>query len=420
MNTWRLLVLSSLLLWAGCSRQQEVTFHVGGTPNELAHWEKVVAGFNEQSGVKVQLLRSTTQTEQRKQSILVALRGKEPDPDVMLMDVAWIGQMAASGWLEPLDEHGVDKNQYFASIVKLADTHEGKLVGVPLYVDGGLLYYRSDLLSQYGFEGPPETWEDLRAMSLKVCRRERLTNPDFWGYVWQGAQYEGLVCNALEVFVSAGGGFFDEAMEPTINSESNALALQTMVGFVRTDSISPPNTFTDMKEDEVRLMFENGNALFERNWPYAWALHNADDSRVKGAFGIAPLPHVEGHQSASTLGGWHVAVSRFSDRKEDAVRFLTYITSREVQKELAMALGWNPGRPDVYADEELHEKYGALASLRGIFEHAVPRPTVPYYSEISLVLQRHLNAALAGRTEVKQALEEAQKEIEAIVERYAG
>jgi multiple sugar transport system substrate-binding protein len=415
----RLLALALLVLIAGCAKEKTpLTFHVGGTPNELAYWETLAREFTEETGVDVQLLRSTTQTEQRKQSILVALRGQKADPDVMLMDVAWIGQMAASGWLEPLAPHGVDQSLFFERIIKLADTHEGKLVGVPLYVDGGLLYYRTDLLRQYGFAGPPETWEQLRLMASKVQAGERPRNGDLWGYVWQGAQYEGLVCNALEVFLSAGGGFLDESGKPILNSPQNVRALSTMVGFIHEDPISPPNTFTDMKEDEVRSQFQVGDAVFERNWPYAWALHNAHDSPVKGKFGIAPLPHFPDHRSASTLGGWHVSLSRYSDRKADAAKFIQYITSYEVQKRLARDLGWNPGRTDVYDDAELNESYPALSQLRGIFANAAPRPTVPYYSEMSTALQRSLNAALAGTMSAQEALEQAQKEVSAIVEQY--
>lgn len=412
------IAIIAALLVAGCSQEKQLTFHVGGTPDELAYWEELAADWLSPSGMKVQLLRSTTQTEQRKQSILVALRGRKSDPDVMLMDVAWIGQMAQSEWLEPLGPLGVSTDNLFERVVKLADTHDGQVVGVPLYVDGGMLYYRTDLLEKYGYDGPPETWLELEEMSTKVQKGERAEHPDFWGYVWQGAQYEGLVCNALEWFVSAGGGLLDDDLQPIVNSDENIGALTAICGFVSKGGISPPNTYTDMKEEEVRQVFHNGSALFERNWPYARALHNADDSPVKGKVGIAPLPHFEGHTSASTLGGWHVAVSRFSDCKEDAAAFVSYVMSAEVQKQLALDLGWNPGNAAVYDDRELADADPDLARLRAVFENAVPRPTVPYYSEISLVLQRELNAALAGRKGPKMALDAAQKEVGEIVQRY--
>ncbi len=413
-----LVVVCLILTAAGCARKGELTILAGGTPRETAYWEKVLERFEDSTGIEVGLIRSATHTEQKKQAVLVALRGRKSDPDVILMDVAWIGQMAHSGWLEPLGPHGVDPAPFYERVIDLADMHDGTLVGLPVYVDGGLLYYRSDLLAAHGHDSPPRTWNELRETAIAIQEARREENPDFWGFVWQGAQYEGLVCNALEFFVSAGGGIVDSAGRPVLDSEENKRALRWMVDLIHRDKLSPPNTYTDMREEEVRMVFQSGNALFERNWPYAWASHQEPDSPVKGKVGMAPLPHFDGGSSASTLGGWHVVVSAFSDRTADAVDLMNFITSYEVQKDFALDLGWNPGRRDVYEDEELLEKNRALATLRDVFDNAVPRPPVPYYSQISNVLQERLNAALAGREKPGDALREAQNEVEEIVRRY--
>ena len=314
---------------------------VGGAPNEITCWEEVLLDFARKTGIKVDLIRQTTDSDQRKQGILLALRGKNPDPDVMLLDVGWIGQIAASEWLEPLDAHGIDGNEFFPGIIRLADTYKGLLVGLPLYVDGGLLYFRKDLLEKHGFASPPATWDNLRNYAKIIQEKERGSNPDFWGFVWQGAQYEGLTCNALEYFVSAGGGFLDDAGTPVFYSAPNMKALSFMKDLIQTDKISPPNTFTDMKEEEVRQVFHQGNALFERNWPYAWSLHQSEDSPVRGKVGISSLPGFDDHKGASTLGGWHIVVSRFSDRKKDAAAFLKFVTSpalQSIQKEVTEIL----------------------------------------------------------------------------------
>ncbi len=415
----RLLLCLSLLGLFGCESEKVLSFHVGGTAEELHIWEEIIQDFTKQNGIKVEMLRSTSQTEQRKQSLMVSLRGGKSDPDVMLVDVAWIAQMAASNWLAPLDTNIVSPSPFFASIIQLADHYNQQLIGVPIYVDGGILYYRKDLLEKYGFDAPPTTWAELIQMSEKVMKGERKSDPDFWGYVWQGAQYEGLICNALETFSSAGGGFFDSLGKPVVNSSENREALKTMVGMIQDSKISPPNTYTTMKEDEVRLQFQNGSALFERNWPYAASLHASEGSAVKNRFGMAPLPHFNGHESASTLGGWHAAVSRFSDQKEEALHFVNYISSFEVQKKLTLRMGYNPGRPDVYEDPEVQKKNPELIELKSIFKNAIPRPMVPYYSNVSQILQKHLNAALAGTTSPDDALSQAQSEVQAVVNEFS-
>ncbi len=414
-----LIALVALTSFFFCSKPaDDLTFMVGGAPNEIAYWEKITRRFEEKTGITVSLIRTTSQTDQKKQSILIALRSKKSDPDIMLMDVAWIGQMAFSNWLESLDKFDIDVSPFYPRVIDIADRYNDSIIGLPVYIDAGLLYYRTDLLKRYGFDNPPQRWSGLVHMADTIQKEQRTHDPNFWGWLWQGAQYEGLVCNALEVFASAGGGFLDSENRPVLDSEANIKALQFMHNCIHTWRISPPNTYTDMKEEDVRLMFQKGNALFARNWPYAWALHNSDESPVKGNVGIAPLPHFEGEESAATLGGWHICVSKFSDRTEDAVAFVKYITSAPVQKDLAIHLGWNPGRKDLYNDPQLLEHNRALGKLRHVFSNAIARPPVPYYPRISHMLQKHLNAACAGETTPPRALRRAQKEVYAIIDEY--
>ncbi|MDN5278936.1 MAG: trehalose/maltose transport system substrate-binding protein [Clostridiales bacterium] len=395
-----------------------MTFMVGGAPNELAFFEKILASYTVDTGVPVTLIRQSTDSAQRKQGILLSLRGQQTNPDVMLVDVGWIGQIAASGWLEPLEKYDIDKNVFFQSVIELADTYENKLIGLPLYIDGGLLYYRKDLLAENGFSAPPSTWAELRDMSERIVPRQKAQNPNFWGYVWQGAQYEGLTCNSLEFFTSAGGGFFVGTATPVIDQQANVTALQFMRDLLHKQPISPPNTFTDMKEEEVRLFFHNSNALFERNWPYAWGLHNADDSPIKGQVGMAPLPGFKKGQSASTLGGWHIVMSKYSDMKSESASLIKYLTSARVQKQLSLKLGWNPGRSDIYDDAELLKANPALQNLKQVFKNAVPRPVIPYYSSVSQILQKHINATLADRVPAEQALKQAQIEVLELIKDY--
>ena len=347
-------LLVGLLLISGCNQApKKLTFLVGGPPQEIAVWQKVIAKFTNETKIPIEIIQQPSDANSRQQSTIVALRGKQVDPDILLVDLAWFGELAANNWLEPLDKYQIDSKPFFSSIINLADTFNGHLIALPVYVDGGMLYYRTDLLTKYGYTSAPKTWDELITMATNIQAKERAAgNKDFWGFAWQGAQAECVVCDALEFFTTAGGGFMDANMNPIFNSPENVQALQLMVDFIQKYKISPPNTYTTMKEEEVREMFQNGNAMFERNWPYAGGLHNQTNSAVKGMFTIAPLPSFPGKKSASTLGGWHAAISVYSDMKEEAAQFLKYITSFEAQKIFAMELGWNPARMDVYNDAE--------------------------------------------------------------------
>ena len=173
-----------------------------------------------------------------------------------------------------------------------------------------------------------------------------------------------------------------------------------------------------MREEEVRTFFENGNALFERNWPYAWKLHNSQGSPVRGKVGIALLPKFDNGRHAASLGGWHIGISWYSDKKDEAWELLKFILSYEIQKKLCLNLSWNPARIDIYDDPEVKERVLHMEVLKKAFESTVSRPNSPYYTQVSEILQRYVNAAISGKIEPNEALKEAQRGIEKIVERY--
>jgi multiple sugar transport system substrate-binding protein len=410
-------VLCGLLL-SGCGdggRGDPLVFAVGGAPAELAVWEQFVAEFQDRTGIEVEIARQPANTGQRRQELIVALDSGQRNPDVFLMDVAWVGLFAAAGWLEPLT--GVDRTPFFPGILDTVDVRDGELLALPVYVDGGVLYYRRDLLEEYGIAAPPETLDQLRRTARRVEDRQRPRRPDFYGFVWQGAQYEGLVCVFLEL-AGAEGGFTRRDGRLLVDTEANVRALRAMREMIA-DGISPPSTFTEMREEQARTWFQQGNALYERNWPYAWALHQGSDSPVRGLVGVTAVPALNADDRVSTLGGWHAAVSIHSDRKADARRLVEFITSYEIQKRMVTTLGWNPGRRDLYDDPDVLALAPQLAELAPIFRHARPRPVEPYYPQLSRILQRRLNAALAGSIAPENALAAAQREIDALLARYA-
>ena len=410
-----------LLLWSfvvGCGggEGEKITFAVGGAPNELAYWEKVIGEFQRQSNIKVEMLRKPSNTDHQRQSLIISLKAEMSDPDVFLMDVAWVGLFAAAGWLEPLGKD-FDRTPFFQTVIHSVDTMDGRLIALPVYMDGGVLYYRKDLLKLSGLDGPPKTWGELLSSGKKVQEQVREANPKFYGFVWTGAQYEGLITVFME-FAGTDGGFIRHGAGVCLNSPANLAALSFMHDLIWKDKISPPNTYTTMREEQVRTYFQEGNAMYERNWPYAWSLHQAKSSKVRGKTAVAPVPGPQENTSASTLGGFHIGVSAFSDVKDAAEKFVRFVTSFSCQKEMVLRLGWNPGRQDLYRDRELLRKAPHLRELMVVFQRSRPRPLVPYYSQISAVAQRQINAVLANKVLPQKALADGDREIAAMLSRY--
>jgi multiple sugar transport system substrate-binding protein len=412
------LLAAALWLICACSpgNDKAVVFAVGGAPSEVSFWEDLLRDFERQSGVRVELLRQPADTDQRRQGLVIALNARQSDPDVFLMDVAWLGLFAASHWLEPL-ENGVDTAPFFQHVINLVDRQQGHLIALPVYLDCGILYYRRDLLQRFRLAGPPNTWKELLSQALAVQHGMRKTNPRFYGFVWQGAQYEGLVCNFME-FSGSRGGFIRQDGKLRLDVAANRTALAFMRDLIRQYRISPPSTYTEMKEEQVRLYFQAGDALFERNWPYAWALHQSPGSKVRNKTGIASLPAPSGGERAATLGGWHIGLSPFSDRKPQAMQFIRFVTSYATQKKIVLQMGWNPGRVDLYDDPDILQQAPHYRELKDILQTARPRPLLPYYTQVSAIAQRYISSVLAGQSSPGNALIAAQREIDALQERY--
>jgi trehalose/maltose transport system substrate-binding protein len=239
-------------------------------------------------------------------------------------------------------------------------------------------------------------------------------NADMWGFVWQGNAYEGLTCNALEWIKSFGGG---QIVEPdgtiSVNNPKAIEALETAMSWVGT--ISPPGVLA-YQEEESRGVWQTGNAVFMRNWPYAYGLGNGDDSPVKDLFDVAPLPTGGGNDtSAATLGGWNLAVSRYSQNPEASIDLVKFLTSAETQKKRALLSASLPTIVALYDDAEIAETHAIIPRWKEVFLQAVPRPSAPTkvaYNEVSSKFWSAVHETLSGRGTAAENLELLELELD--------
>lgn len=419
------IILSILLIFTAflsCSeREKQFTIWIGGAPNEIAFWEDIINDYEVKTGVDVELVRQPTYTDQRRQALLISLEARQPNPDLFLMDVVWIKQFVDSDWLQPLNdfisEDNFSTDIFFKRIIEQVNKFNDTIYSLPVFLDVGLLYYRTDLLKKYGYENSPDTWNELLKISPDIIEKEREKNNFINGFVWQGAQYEGLVCTFNE-FISSNNGSIMVGDELKINQQPNVAALQFMQDIIQKHKISPINTFTEMKEEEVRRSFQSGNAVFERNWSYAWKLHQSDGSLVAGKTGVTTLPHFENGESSATLGGWHIGLSKFSDTKKEAWELIKFISSYDVQKRMLMEIGWNPARKDVYDDTDAKREIPHVNILKSSLENSDARPALAFYPQVSEIIQRFVNNCIAGSITPEDALNKIQEEGEDLMRLY--
>lgn len=362
--------------------------------------------------VTVTVLETPDSATDRLNLYLQFFEAQSPEVDVMQIDVIWPGDLAEH--LLDLNEHGAQDvaGQHFPAIIE-NNTVDGKLVGIPWFTDAGLLYYRTDLLEKYNFDGPPETWTELQEMATTIQEGERASNQDFWGFVWQGNAYEGLTCNALEWQASNGGGtIVSPEKQITADNEAAAAAIDMVAGWI--GEISPPGV-TGFQEEESRAVFQAGNAAFMRNWPYAYSLGQADDSPIKDKFDVAPLPAGEGGEGAATLGGWQLAVSKYSRNPEEAAKLALFLASPEEQKIRAVEGSLNPTISSLYEDQEVCAASEFMCKLQDVFTNAVARPstaTAPKYNEVSTAYFQAVHGVLTGDQNAADALAELALDLE--------
>jgi trehalose/maltose transport system substrate-binding protein len=307
--------------------------------------QMLVKKFTQQTGIKVKLVPHPSASDASYQQLARTFSSKSSSIDVMMLDVVWPGAFAP--YLVNLKPKlGAQAKKHAQGIVQ-NDTIGGKLVAMPWFGDFGILYYRTDLLKKYGYKSPPTTWTQLGAMARKVVAGEKNTNSNFTGLVYQGNAYEGLTCDALEWIASAGGGHIIDGGKATINNKRATAILNLFRGWVST-GVSPRGV-TSYDEEGARNVFASGNALFMRNWPYAYSANQT--TPVKGKFSVTVLPHGAGAKSVGTVGGWQLGVSKFSKHKDASIEFVRWMTSPAVEKFDAIFNSNVPTIPSVAKDK---------------------------------------------------------------------
>jgi multiple sugar transport system substrate-binding protein len=412
-----LIVLAGL---AGCAREGAMKDAEGEMKLVFTHFKvpspEVLSGlieaFERQNpGVKVVEEVLPASTDQQHQFYATAIEGRSAAFDVFALDVIWIQEFARAGWLLDLTPRlGANRLAGFLPGPVEAATYKDQIYAVPWFANAGILYFRKDLLSKYGF-APPRTFQELSQQAMIILEGEQ--DPNLKGFVWQGKQYEGLICVALE-FIHGNGGTVIDGRRSALRDKQAVEALQLMHDLISVTKVSPP-LVTSADEEATRHLFGAGRAIFMRNWPYALALYEQEGSKIRGRVGIAPLPSFEGYQSAPTLGGWLLGINRFSTHPDLAWKLVEFLTSQAAQKVLAMKLGFPPPRDVLYQDGELKKANPFIPPLYEAMRRARPRPVTPFYLMISQLLQPEFSAAIMGVKPPERALEDASRLIEHVL-----
>jgi multiple sugar transport system substrate-binding protein len=408
----RLALLAAVWAAAGCGEPEQgarLTFSGSGLGVEAAVARRQLARFNQaHPDVTVELRVTPDAADQRHQLYVQWLNARAAEPDVLQLDVIWTAEFAGAGWILPLDRFAVDVDDFVPAAVA-ASRWRGTLYAVPWFVDLGLLYWRTDL-----FSAPPRSLSELR----EAAGRLQDAGTTRFGLVWQGARYEGLVTVFLEHLGAFGGGILDASGRVIVDEPAAVQALTFMCDSVGADGFVPSSVLT-WQEEQTRLVFQNGDAGFMRNWPYAWTLlQDAARSGVAGRIAIAPFPaEGEGRRTAA-LGGAQLAINARTANPELAFQLVRFLTAPEQMLERARLATQLPSRRSLYETGALAEALPIpIEQVRQILDATIPRPVTPVYSELSEILQVWLHRALSRQHTPSTALREAAGEIRALLSR---
>jgi trehalose/maltose transport system substrate-binding protein len=399
-------LLFAALTEIGAAGAATITLSCGAVGKELELCKQGAEAWAKNTGNTVTLVSTPPDSNARLALYQQLLGAGSPDIDVFQIDVIWPGILG--NHLIDLKKYvGNAVNDHFPAMVK-NDTVGGRLVAMPWFTDAGVLYYRKDLLQKYNAK-VPETWEEMTVTAQKIQDGERKAgNAKMWGYVFQGRAYEGLTCNAIEWLASHNGGSIVEADgKVSIDNPGAIAALKIASGWI--DKIAPKGVL-NYAEEEARGVFQSGNAVFMRNWPYAWGLANSADSPIKDKVGVSALPKGGANgRHASALGGWQAAVSKYSKNPDLAADLVKYLTSTAEQKRRAIEGNFQPTIASLYKDKDVLAANPFYASLYETFQSAVPRPstaTGSKYNQVSSEFYNTTYAVLSGQTDAAAGVKE--------------
>lgn len=379
--------------------QGDVTWCIG--KDTTGAFTTVVENFNAANpDANVELLELPESADEQRRLQIQRLRAESPECDVLGVDVIWTAEYAAQGWLLDVTQAVEERADAFIPSTLETARYQDKIWAVPFNTNAGFIYWRTD---EAGHQ-PPASWEEM-------YRQAGADN----GFVYQGARYEGLTVNFLELLYSAGGSVVDDdATEATADSQE----VRDVLAFMRRgiEDGDVPQAVTTYMEEESRRAFEAGRATFMRNWPYAYAL--GKESQIADDFQVATFPQYQGNEGAGVLGGYNLAISAFSENPEGSLAFAEFATSPDQQVIQATEASLPPVLTDVYDDPQVQKAQPFATELRDAVSQAQPRPVSPVYPQISEAIYTNVYAALQGDKSPDEAAQDMNDDIQEALETF--
>ncbi|ATU95955.1 ABC transporter substrate-binding protein (plasmid) [Phyllobacterium zundukense] len=332
----------------------------------------------------------------------VLAQGSGGGYDVVLFDVIWPAEYATNKVLVDVSDKVTPEMK--SGVLPGAWTtveYDGKRYGMPWILDTKYLFYNKEILEKAGIKTPPKTWAELSEQAKTIKDKGLLATPIAWSW----SQAEAAICD-YTTLVSAYGGSFIKDGKPAFQTGGGLDALNYMVDSYKS-GLTNPNS-KEFLEEDVRRVFQNGEAAFALNWTYMYNMANdPKDSKVAGKVGVVPAPGVEGKSTVSAVNGsMGLGITSTSRHPDEAWKYITFMTSQPTQNQYAkLSLPiWASSYDDPAVSKGQEE---LIAAAKVGLAAMYPRPTTPKYQELSTALQQAVQESLLGQAKPEDALKTA-------------
>lgn len=383
-----------------------ITFVTG--KDRSGNLQKQVDGWNaDHPEEQVRVIELPDEPNDQRQQMIQNATTKSDAYSVLNLDVVWTAEFAANRWLAELPKDKIDLSAMLPATIKTGQ-YRGRLYAVPSTSDAGMLYYRKDLLGKAGVSAPPKTYDEMWDACDKV--RKLPEGEDVDCYFTEVNKTESMTISAVEAIAAAGGSIIGEDGKPTLNTPQAKQGVEFLVNAKKTRM---PKEAVTLDTEGGRRYFQSGKLLFQRQWPYQYALANEDDgsSEVAGKFAVAPLPGPDG-PGVANLGGHNLAISAFAKNKATSLDFIRYLTGEAAQRANLLATSQAPTIAALYDDPEMVKKFPYLPVLKQAITTAKPRPVAVKYGDVTAAIQGEMYDAVTGKKPVEQALSDLQAKLQ--------
>jgi len=324
-----------------------------------------------------------TDADQQREQLVRRLAARDETIDLVGMDVIWIPEFAAAGWVLPFEGARARSAAEGRLDVAIATArYGGRLWAVPLNTNTQLLWYRTDRVGH-----PPATWDEMLRMAEALG--------DSGTIQLQGQRYEGLTVFFTSLLASAGGHILDASGDRASLAQAPTRRALGLMKRLAVSSATDP-TLSTSREDQGRLAFEAGGSSFMVNYTYVWPSARANVPDVARHMGWARWPAVvDSLPSKVTVGGLDVGVGAFTRHPDLAYAAALCLASPESQRRAAVRGGLPPTTVRLYDDPEVRRVFPFADLLRETLRDAVQRPRTPLYADVSLALMRALHPMAA-------------------------